>query len=471
MRQTLADDGLRMSEAGRGSLALCAAVMLGVAVMNWEGQTFQVGVLIAAALLGGYAIFGRSRRAGESGAVILDAAGRYGVLLSVVIFLFSYLTLIDPDGPTSWLGAFVLAAPIVCLGTLIGAGRGGRVAWYGLFAWYVVVVGWLLAATTNGPVIDVHIFQVDSVAALARGSNPFSITFSDPYAQALSDRFYGEGVSVGGVLQFGYPYFPLSLLAIAPFEWFLGDFRIAHAVAMLVAAFAISLLSMGAHAYRAATIFLLAAPVPFILRFGWIDSLVVLAAVAVVWSTRAGRGASYASGVLFAVKQTSALFVIPSVLTIPRPWTRRLLATHFVKAGLVFGVLTIPFAVWDPSGFMRSVVVLQAKQPFRPDSIAIPALFPSSFASLPWVVSVVLPMVVVLTLSAFVVRRSQTGAQGFALASAFILIVAFAVSKQAFANYYVVVLALLCAAAAVARVGVIENAVDERSMDQPVPSG
>jgi hypothetical protein len=459
-----------MSEAGRGSLALCAAVMLGVAVMNWEGQTFQVGVLIAAALLGGYAILGKSRRAAESGAVILDAAGRYGVLLSVVIFLFSYLTLIDPDGPTSWLGAFALAAPIVGLGTLIGAGRGGRVAWYGLFAWYVVVVGWLLASTTNGPVIDVHIFQVDSVAALARGSNPFSITFSDPYAQALSDRFYGEGVSVGGVLQFGYPYFPLSLLAIAPFEWFLGDFRIAHAIAMLVAAFAISRLSMGAHAYRAATVFLLAAPVPFILRFGWIDSLVVLVSVAVVSSARTGRGASYFSGLLFAVKQTSALFVISSVLTIPRPWGRRALVTHFVKAAVVFGVLTIPLAVWDPSGFMRSVLLLQAKQPFRPDSIAIPALFPSSFASLPWVVAVALPVVAVLALSVFVVRRSEVGAQGFALASAFILIVAFAVSKQAFANYYVVVLALFCAAAAVSEIGVVEVGSNERTIDRSAAS-
>lgn len=470
MRPILGDDGLRMSEAARGSIALSAAVLLGVAVMNWDSQTFQVGVLIASTLLAGYAVFGKSRRVGDYGGVVLDAAGRYGVLVSVVIFLFSYLTLVDPVGPAPWLGAVVLVGPIVGLATLIGADRGGRVVWYGLFAWYVVVIGWLLLSTTDGPVIDVHIFQVDSVAALMKGTNPFSISFPDPYTQVLSDRFYGDGVSVGGVLQFGYPYFPLSVLVVAPFEWFLSDFRIAHALAMLGAAFAISRLSSSVHAYRAATIFLLAAPVPFILRFGWIDSLVVLAAVVVVWSARSGRGSSYASGVLFAVKQTSALFVIPSVLTIPRPWSRRLLVTHFVKAGVVFGLVTIPFAVWDPSGFMRSVVTLQAKQPFRPDSIAIPALFPSSFASLPWIVAVVLPMVVVLALSVFVVRRSPAGAQGFALASAFILIVAFAVSKQAFANYYVVVLGLLCAAAAVSQVGSVDSAVDERSMERPVAS-
>ena len=44
------------------------------------------------------------------------------------------------------------------------------------------------------------------------GANPYAITFPDIYRQ--NGDFYGPGLSVGGRLQFGFPYFPLSLLLV-----------------------------------------------------------------------------------------------------------------------------------------------------------------------------------------------------------------------------------------------------------------
>jgi hypothetical protein len=65
------------------------------------------------------------------------------------------------------------------------------------------------------PAIDVNIFQRDSIAALRHGRDPYGITFPDIYADLDN---YGEGLSAGGRLQFGFPYPPLSLLVAAPGE-------------------------------------------------------------------------------------------------------------------------------------------------------------------------------------------------------------------------------------------------------------
>ena len=47
----------------------------------------------------------------------------------------------------------------------------------------------------------------------AQGVDPYAITFPDIYQ---GRAYYGSGLSVDGRLQFGFPYFPLSLLLSMP---------------------------------------------------------------------------------------------------------------------------------------------------------------------------------------------------------------------------------------------------------------
>src|SRR5690242_4496344 len=76
------------------------------------------------------------------------------------------------------------------------------------------------------PEIDVLTFQRDAARALLAGSNPYALTFPDPY-YGKPLHFYGEGLAAGGRLLFGFPYPPLSLLLVLPAS-LAGDVRYAH---------------------------------------------------------------------------------------------------------------------------------------------------------------------------------------------------------------------------------------------------
>src|SRR5262249_19542127 len=61
---------------------------------------------------------------------------------------------------------------------------------------------WMIWLTSN-PYIDVHIFQHDAIQALRRGRDPYGLTFPDIYRGV---QYYAPGLSVDGILQFGFPY-------------------------------------------------------------------------------------------------------------------------------------------------------------------------------------------------------------------------------------------------------------------------
>ncbi|MGI9586206.1 MAG: hypothetical protein ACR2N7_11520, partial [Acidimicrobiia bacterium] len=383
---------------------------------------------------------------------IFNRALVVGLVVGIGVYGSTLANALQPDA----IGDHLLVAVLVLL--VGGAGFAAALRPHNNRAWYAMLGFWTLGVTTmliatsrSGLFVDSLMFQEVAIDALLQGMNPFTLTYIDIYEPAVSAMVYGQGVSVDGMLQFGYPYMPLSLLVATPFDVVLGDIRFVFGLAVLAAGIMMSRLGHVPIARPVAVAFLLAVPHLKLVRFGWVDGLVVAGAVGWLLVTmHSSRLSSYASGVVFALKQYSAVLVVPSLLAMERPWRVRDVAAHFARAALVFAVFTVPFAAWDFPSFYRSVVELQFLQPFRPDSLSIPALLGDSYAEAPAWSTTLLLVVVVVVASVLVALRTPTGVQGMALASGFVLLVTFAFSKQAFGNYYSVAMAFLCAAAATA---------------------
>jgi uncharacterized membrane protein len=435
-----------MATVPRSALALAAATSVGIATMasNRSLATFAIIGAIALTLV---AVFGSESRISMEPERLLQIMSGVAVAVGAFFLLVSAYDAFS-DTWARWIAGFVAVAIVVASASVVSNRPRADVAWWSFVVLYAVLLWLVLATQTNSITTDVGLFQVDAVDAIFRGVNPYSITFLDLYDASSSTQFYGEGVSVDGILQFGFPYFPLSLLLVAPFEALFGDYRIAHAIAIVLSGVLIGQTSVANGSRVAGVVFLLLSPSFILVQGGWTDPLVALVGTATVYlAVRTPALNGFATGLLVAVKQYAVLVALPSLLLLPRPYTVGRVVSHYARAGAVFVVLTLPFVAWGPSHFYSSVVALQFVQPFRRDSIAIPAMFANQFESLPRLVSIGIPLLIVLGLSVIVVLKAPSGAQGFALGSALVLLTAFVLSKQAFDNYYLVPLAFLCSGA------------------------
>jgi hypothetical protein len=442
-----------MSSLERGLLGIISGTVLGLAFMEGlDRPQLRIALTVVAAVIVGAAACLQSVSFGTSTLTLKRLSlPLFGV--GSLVFMVNLSSVVLVDSTAEVVFYVVGTTTLIGCGLAYLLGMARRVVWYGFLVSYaVMILALVVDIVPFGNFTDVQLFQHDAVAALLRGDNPFSLTFPDIYPPAASARFYAEGVSVNGILQFGYPYFPFGLLVIAPFE-LLADFRIAHAIALVIAAYLISRMGDRYHSTVAAMLFVLASPSIVAARNGWSDPLVLLSIVVVVAvAMRATKGVSVATGFLFSVKQYTVFLVVPSLLLFERPWSLRVIVRHFAIAGAVFLLFTLPFVVWNPTAFWNSVVELQFIQPFRPDSVALPAMIPELWLSLPPVISIGAPFFAVAAASVAVMIRTPTGGQGFALGVAFVLLVAFLSSKQAFVNYYLVVIGALFAAAAASTV-------------------
>lgn len=319
-------------------------------------------------------------------------------------------------------------------------------------AWVVLLIGlhvflarWLLVHSPN-PRIDVFTFEKDSVAALISGRSPYAITFHDPYLPFESARFYGAGLSVGGRLQFGFPYFPLTLMLIAPAEIIARDPRWSMLVATELAALCMVFIGRRRFGLLGAVLLLFLPRGLFVLEQAWTEPLMVaLFAVTVLVAVRAPRWLWLPLGLFVASKQYAFLAAPFALLLLPRPLRWRDVWSLAAKSAAVAIVTTLPFLLWNPDGFIRSVVTLQFHQPFREESLSFMAwLWASHHLLMPeWISFAAAALVLALAL-----WRAPRTPFGFALSSATLFFVFFALNKQAFANYYYLVTGLLCVAIA-----------------------
>jgi hypothetical protein len=117
-----------------------------------------------------------------------------------------------------------------------------------------------------------------------------------------------------------------------------------------------------------------------------------------------------------------------------------------IAAGVALAVM-LPFALWDIHGFIRGVVRMQLLQPFRDDSLSLPALIahlrPGDYSLL-----AVVGLLLGALLLALCLRKNPTLLQAVAAAAAawFGVLLFY---KQPFCNYYWLCVGLLCATVAV----------------------
>jgi len=295
---------------------------------------------------------------------------------------------------------------------------------------------WMFRASPDPP-IDVFTLHKDAVSALLQGQDPYDLPLvtldrAEPPSPASPD----EAV--------GYPYPPVTLLSAVPGQLLLNDYRYSELVAQ-VAAVALIGYSSGGLASKLAAVLLLTTPRGFlVLELGWTEpvALLMLSLTTFLMSYGPVR-ASWAAGLMLATKQYlpfTGLAVLRSLLLDIDRWKTALL--WIVVTG---AVCVLPFALWHPNSFMRSVVWLQTMEPFRTDSLSFLIWADSNGygrGSFLWAVGAAL---VAAVLSLFTTDNTPSG---FATSAAITMFAMFALGSKAFCNYYYFVIGAMCIALA-----------------------
>jgi hypothetical protein len=381
-----------------------------------------------------------------------------GLLVAALIGQLYALIRIPPARPfvavPTWPPTFILAATGVAIAALAIAFARGAVRYVGIVAVPAIHLAlgiWTIRLQpAPTPLIDVFMFQRDAAAALLAGTNPYSITFPNPYPTL---PYYGPGMVVDGRLTFGFVYPPLSVYLSAVGQWLGGDVRYAQLGAMTLAAVFMATARRGPIGALSAGLYLFTPRNLFVLEQGWTEPFVVLFLAATVWcAARLPRLAPFVLGLFLAAKQYAVL-ALPLALLVGRPpMSWRGLWRTVLPAALVAAAVTLPLALGDLPGFIRAVVTLQFVQPFRPEALSYLGLWAG-----PVVPGAPPPIAPFGTGVAFAVAalvgglalwRAPRTPSGFALGVAALFLAFFVLNKQAFANYYFFVVGALCVAAA-----------------------
>lgn len=359
----------------------------------------------------------------------VDATSRTAATVALVIVALSGVTAVAlrarPTRPR-WIAESALAVMLVCH----------------------LISGWMTVRSAVPP-MDVIVFQDLAARHWIEGGSVYAMTFPD--LSGGTSPHYGPGLQAGGQLMFGFPYPPLNLLAVLPIPLLggdYGDFRVGHAFCMTLIAAAIALSRRSTTSFAVAGLFLLTPVGPQVIVNGWTEPLVAaLLALTVYLAVKRPSFAGIGLGLFWAVKQYVPLTAPLAVLlpTDGKDRSRRpALAMLLVSAVLAGALVTLPLVLPDFPAFWRSAVTLQLQQPFRDDALSFLSLVHRATGQIPpsW------PSFVLLAITmALAIWRMPRSAASFAGATAATLLIFFAFSKQAFANYYYLVIAASALAA------------------------
>ncbi|WP_415839401.1 glycosyltransferase 87 family protein, partial [Nocardioides zeicaulis] len=265
---------------------------------------------------------------------------------------------------------------------------------------------------------------------MLHGTSPYAITIENPYDAAGTRAFYGPGVVVDGIVQYGFPYLPASLLLDVPAH-LLGDPRWMHLAAVLLTTGLAWRMATDRLGRAVALLLVCGTTASTVVLAYWVEPLLAALLLLTVLAMRSGRTwAAVPLGLLFASKQYAVSYA-PALVTVARSRGWRTVAL----AAAVGAVVVVPFVVWDPREFVRSVVELQFIQPFRDDAVSLLPGLKALLGGLPdWAVQV--SPVIGLLVSALVAWRTRPGATAFAIGVALSLLVTVLTSKVGFMNYY-----------------------------------
>ncbi|HET6345832.1 MAG TPA: hypothetical protein VFH51_12925, partial [Myxococcota bacterium] len=226
----------------------------------------------------------------------------------------------------------------------------------------------------------------------------------------------------------------------------LGDYRYTLVAANMAAGALIAFTRPSPWATCAMATFLFTPRALFIMENGWIEPFAALLLVGTAWAAlQRPTWAPYGLGLLLASKQYVILLMASAVLLPVWPADRDGRLRFAGKALVAAAAVTLPFFLWSPTAFWHSVMEAPAKHPFRSDALNFLAWYRQrSGTTLPfW-----LGFVAAVGASYLAYRRAPRSLAGFAYAFGFIFLVFIAFNRQAFCNYYYLIIAAMCAAAA-----------------------
>ncbi len=421
-----------------------AAWLVGLAIHWNNGYYHVVGLVLISAAIG----IGGAVCLAPPSAMIESLASR--AIVAVVIAAavgIEALLIWQRTGDNRLVGVGAL-----CLG-LLGALqavdlRSLRVPLAGVMLGVFCVVASVWIRSQPPPHIDVLMFQQMGAEGLLRGENPYTPRYPNLYESDTA--FYGPGVvDANNRLTVGLPYPPLSLLLVLPGYVLGGDSRYADIAAMTASAALVLFSGPSRWTGLMAALLLLTPRSLFVIEYAWTETLFAFTFSALMFSALRWRPAlPYALGLFLATKQYS-VFALPLIPLLAGPGgTRRSTVRLIGLALVVAAAVTLPFFIWDPRAFWRAVVEFQFVQPLRTDALSHLVWIQKYFPQIPWLQAI--PFVALAVALAAALWRSQPTPAYFAGAFGVVQLVFFAFSKQAFANYYLFVIATLCWAAAAA---------------------
>jgi hypothetical protein len=216
-----------------------------------------------------------------------------------------------------------------------------------------------------------------------------------------------------------------------------GDYRYSQLAAMTLSGALMAYSRPGPLGAFAATLFLFTPRIFFVLEQGWTEPLVLLALAATVFAaSRAPKYVAVLFGLFLASKQYAFLAAPALAVLMPQPFQWKDYARTLGKSLLVALAITLPFFLWNSEAFVRSAITLQLHQPFRADALSYLAWFAQGDQHWPtWLAFVGAAVGAALT-----VWRGARSPAGFAAGVALIFALFFAFNKQAFCNYYFLVI-------------------------------
>jgi hypothetical protein len=425
--------------------------------------TFRSSALLGAAITLSWAIWHTEWRASEM-SFKLAVVTLLGLLTATVVracrqlepwinplllpllagaFAFFFRLLLSFAPTDAYFVTLVLAAAI-----LVGLGLARNPAverWrVPLFLAVYAAIGIWRIQTTPVPHIDVWAWHNEALKALLDGRNPYAVSMPNIYDDA---KFYDPRMVVNGRVLTGFQYPPVSLYFALP-GYLIGDYRYSLLAGMIVAGACMAYARPNGFGAIAMALWLYCPRSLFILEHGWTEPmLVMLLAVFLYCVVRRSKYEFVPLGLLLAGKQYMAIF-IPLLWLLPiadsRPHGHLRLIGRAIATGTV---VTLPFFVINPKAFFECMVLLQLRQPFRVESLSLNAWWFIEYDKrLPdW-----LGFASVIPTSALAFWHCERSPAGFAAALAFVSFVFFALSKQAFGNYYFFTLGVICCAIAFA---------------------
>ncbi len=308
-------------------------------------------------------------------------------------------------------------------------------------------LGAIAVQATLHPWNDIYTFHESSFTELLAGRPPYGHYTRNVYRRLHTLAFYGPGILTGdeSLVKIGYPYPPLQLGLSLLGQQLFGDYRFLQALALTASGALVYLARPGRAAAAGAALLWFSPRVLHTLEAPATEPLVVFfLSLTLFVALRAPRLLWLALGGLFAIKQYGVLLAPLAFLLLraqPGPARRKETLALLLRAALLAAALTLPLALWNLRGFVDDVVLFQIRQPFRIDSLSYAARWAMATGVQPPAALGFAALAGGLWLGA---RGPTVGAAGFAAGGALALFGFFAVAKQAFPSYYLVVHALAC---------------------------